>query len=217
MTVLTLLSSKAPAEFLRLRCAALATQGLVIHPSSAGGVVVEDRVRSGDACDIVVLASAAIERLARQGYVDAAPRAPIFTSRTVAAVANDTPTRQLESVDSLRELTHGMRVGVSTGPSGAAVRAALAEINVNASFIEAPPGVPVAQLLADDACDVGFQQESEFAGHHNIQIIGPLPEPYSVTTCFDGAVVSASANKSAAAAALPKLQQALRTEEVFHG
>ena len=39
----------------------------------------------------------------------------------------------------------------------------------------APPGVPVAALVAKGEADLGFQQLSELIGQPGIEVVGPLP------------------------------------------
>ena len=71
------------------------------------------------------------------------------------------------------------RICYSTGPSGDHLKA-LCETwglanSVLARALVAPPGVPVATLVANGDADLGFQQLSELIGQPGIEIAGPLP------------------------------------------
>ena len=51
-------------------------------------------------------------------------------------------------------------------------------------IVQAPTGVPVAQLLASGAADIGFQQMSELLGQPGIDIVGTVPSSILAMTVF---------------------------------
>ena len=64
----------------------------------------------------------------------------------------------------------------------------------------APPGVPVAALVANGEADLGFQQLSELIGQPGIEIVGPLPPQIQAVTVFSAGVASKSSDPEAARA-----------------
>jgi molybdate transport system substrate-binding protein len=69
-----------------------------------------------------------------------------------------------------------------------------------ARALVAPPGVPVAELVAKGEADLGFQQLSELIGQPGVAIIGPLPPEIQAVTVFSAGVSSKSADPGAARA-----------------
>jgi molybdate transport system substrate-binding protein len=68
--------------------------------------------------------------------------------------------------------------------------------------VVAPPGVPVASLVAKGECALGFQQLSEMRNVPGIDVVGPLPPAIQLDTIFAGAVSVHSRHASAARAVL---------------
>jgi molybdate transport system substrate-binding protein len=62
----------------------------------------------------------------------------------------------------------------------------------------APPGVPVATLLASHDADLGFQQLSELIDALGIDIVGPLAPEIQAVTVFSAGICSASTKPDAA-------------------
>jgi molybdate transport system substrate-binding protein len=97
-------------------------------------------------------------------------------------------------------------LGYSTGPSGVALAAlferwGIAE-TLRARIVQAPPGVPVASLVAQGQVALGFQQLSELLGADGIDIVGPLPPAIQIVTTFSAGIGAASAQAETVRAAL---------------
>ena len=108
------------------------------------------------------------------------------------------------------------RIGYSTGPSGTALlqlfaRWGIAE-KVQARLVQAPPGKPVAALLAAGEADIGFQQQSELQGEAGVVVLGPMPPGVEIVTTFVGAVGARSARIDAARAVLEFLRSPANDE-----
>jgi molybdate transport system substrate-binding protein len=165
------------------------------------GVEAVRRIETGEELDVVVLASGAIDHLVEEGYLVASSRRALADSLMAVAVPSGTPHPSMDTEEELREVLIGARaIGYSTGPSGDALLALLRRWAVLGQvadrLVQAPPGMPVARLIAEGQADVGFQQLSELSGVDGVDVIGPMPPGCEVVTTFVGAA-------TASAAALP--------------
>ncbi len=202
----TLISSMATRQILGELVTTDGTGGCVAQLQSAGGVEAARRVRAGERFDIVVLAADALEALCDEGYVIRDTVRVFAQSPTAAAVPAGAqhPARCDEAA--LRTLVSGgKRIALSTGPSGKSMMYLLQTWGVvgpgKGRIVQAPPGVPVARLLASGEADVGFQQLSELLGEPGIAILGALPPDLQPMTIFSCGI-SRTAGDMAAAVAL---------------
>jgi len=163
---------------------------------SVGGVEAARRIDDGESFDFVVLAADAIERLASGCRVEPSSRTDLARSGMAIAVPAGAPRPDLDSEAAIREaLLRARGIGYSTGPSGAHLlrlleRWGIAD-TVAQRLVQAPPGIPVATLVANGAVDLGFQQLSELMHAPGIDVIG-IPAEIQVTTVFSGAVCATS-------------------------
>jgi molybdate transport system substrate-binding protein len=171
---------------------------------SVGGVTALARVRDGEPFDVVVLADDAIETLAAADRVVADSRVALVRSDVVVAVRQGERRAEIESENALREtLRCAATIGVSTGPSGVALRRLFARCGVDCErLVEAPPGVPVATLLARGEVDIGFQRRSELIHAVGVDVVGAMPPGLEIATTFSGALCTRSTRPDPARAPL---------------
>lgn len=188
-----------------------AATGIEVAIESVGGVDAAKRVAAGEAFDVVILAADAIDKLIAGGSVLAASRADLVHSPVAIAVREGAPAPDVSSEAALRAAVLGARtVGHSTGPSGTALlklfeRWGIAE-TMRPRVVQAPAGVPVAQLVADGRVELGFQQLSEMLGAPGIRVIGGMPPGTEIVTTFSGGICAASAQADAVRALLAWMQ-----------
>jgi molybdate transport system substrate-binding protein len=190
---------------------------------SVGGVAAVRRVEDGESFDIVVLASDAIDRLARSGRVDPGSRVDLARSGVAMAVQTGAARPDIGTKAAVREaILNAGAIGYSTGPSGAHLmrlfeRWGIAEA-IASRIVQAPPGVPVGTLVARGEVELGFQQFSELIHLPGIDVIGSLPLDIQVMTVFSAGVCTASGRREAAQALLSFLaSRAADAAKLKHG
>jgi molybdate transport system substrate-binding protein len=180
-----------------------AKSGADVAIESVGGVDAARRVQAGEAFDVVILASDAVDKLVAAGRVVADSKQDLVRSGVAVAVRAGAPRPDIGSEGALRDAVRAARtLGYSTGPSGVEL-AKLFERwgiagEIESRIVTAPPGVPVGSLVAKGEVELGFQQLSELMHLKGIDVIGPLPREVQIVTTFSGGVCAASAHAQAA-------------------
>lgn len=171
--------------------------GQPVAIESVGGVDAARRVLAGEAFDLVVLASDAIDKLIVAGRVVAGSKVDLVHSGVAVAVPAGEPRPDITSEEAVRRaVLAAPSIGYSTGPSGVALvklfeRWGIAEL-IRPRTVQAPPGVPVGSLVARGEVALGFQQLSELTGLPGITLLGPLPQEIQITTTFSAGLCASS-------------------------
>lgn len=181
--------------------------GVEVALTSVGGVDAAKRVQAGEPFDLVVLADDALAKLAAAGLVRPDSVRALVHSPVAVAVPAGRPTPDISTEAALRRaVAQAARIGYSTGPSGTALLKLLEGWGLLAllkdHLIQAPPGVPVGQMLATGQVDLGFQQLSELLPVQGITRLGLMPEGAHIISTFSGAVASSSTQPEQAQALL---------------
>lgn len=169
---------------------------------SVGGVDAAKRVTSGEPFDLVVLASDAIDKLVAAGHVVADSRTDLVRSTVAVAVRRGDLRPDIGSEDALRAAVLSARnIGYSTGPSGTELLKLFERWGISDSVknrvVQAPPGVPVAQLIAEGKVALGFQQLSEMMNAPGVDILGGMPNGCAITSIFTAGLCQTSRHAAA--------------------
>jgi molybdate transport system substrate-binding protein len=206
--VLKGLSSMATRQLLVELLALYAAQGgCALQLESVGGVDAAKRVLAGEAFDVLILASDAIDKLVAAGQLDATSKVNLADSGVALAVRAGASKPDIGSEQAVRAAVLAARsIGYSTGPSGVALARLFEQWGLGEQLagrvVQAPPGVPVGSLVASGEVELGFQQLSELIHQEGIALLGSLPEAIQITTTFSAAIARASAHQPAAQALL---------------
>lgn len=199
-----------------------AERGDAVELLSLGGVEAARRVAAGEAFDVVVLAADALAALAGAGHLQPGSLRAVAVSDVVAAVPAGTPAppfaTQAQCIDALRAAA---AIGYSTGPSGTALLALWQRAGVlealRPRLVQAPPGVPVGELLVQGRVAIGFQQRSELVHHDGVQRL-EMPPGHEIVTVFSAGVAARSPFPARAAAFVTFLQSPAAAQALLtHG
>jgi molybdate transport system substrate-binding protein len=204
-----------------------AQSGLKVAIESVGGVDAAKRVAVGEAFDLVLLASDALDKLIAAGhvlpgrvdYVHSPVAIAVRAVATTASTGDTAPTagaglqQPLPDVGSEAALRAAVQaaatIGYSTGPSGQHLMRLFARWDLADELasrtVQAKPGVPVGKQVASGEVALGFQQLSELQGLPGITIVGLLPDDCAFITTFSGGVAASSTQPDAARAFLAHL------------
>ena len=195
-----------------LNAAFAGASGCGVTLVAAGGVDVARRLHEGEGFDFAVLAADALEALVAAGRVVAASRTDIARSGMGVAVAAGSPMRRFETeADTRGAVLQAQSIGYSTGPSGAHLLSLLERWgiarDVSARLRQAPPGIPVATMVAGGEAEIGFQQVSELIDVPAIDVFA-LPAAIQKVTVFAGAICTSSTRREDTARLLAFLASA---------
>ena len=184
---------------------------------SVGGVDAAKRVQAGEAFDLVVLAADAIDKLIATGRVIADSRTDLVRSVVAVAVRSGAPRPDIGSEEALRRAVLAARtLGYSTGPSGVELLKLFARWGiadaVRDRVVQAPPGVPVGQLVANGEVELGFQQFSEMASQPGIAVLGIMPPGCEIVSTFSAGLCAASSQPEAVRALLAFMRSPAATD-----
>jgi molybdate transport system substrate-binding protein len=184
--------------------------GVRVEIRSMGGVEAAKSVRAGEATDIVVLASKVMASLETEGYLVEGGTRDLARSEIGVAVRAGSPLPSLVDEQAVKQaMLDAQKICYSTGPSGDHLKALCERWAVpRGRVLIAPPGVPVATLVANGEADLGFQQLSELIGQPGIEVVGPLPLEIQAVTVFSAGIAINSRDPAGARAFVAYLASA---------
>jgi len=192
------ISSMATRQLLaELGAAYTQRSGQALAIEAVGGVLAAQRVQAGEQFDVVVLASDAIARLVAAGHLVAASVVDLVRSPVALAVRAGAACPDVSTEEAVRQALLAARsVGYSTGPSGAHLAQLIARWGLGNALagrtVQAPPGVPVGELVARGEVEIGWQQLSELMHLPGITVLGTLPPAIEFITTFSAGVCASA-------------------------
>jgi molybdate transport system substrate-binding protein len=186
------------------------TADIVFEPMGA----LQARLAAGEAADVLILATPAIDALGAKGKIVAPSRAdvgraPIGVATRAGAAALDiaTPDAFAATLSAARAIAlSDPAVG---GSAGIYLRDLFAKLGlaetIAAKTASQTSGVAAAAAVARGEADLAMTFVPELLQAEGVRILGPLPPPYGHETAYTAAVASDSPRKDAAAAFIAAL------------
>jgi len=173
----------------------------IVSGGSVAGATdsIPDRLQRGERTDVLIMAAAGIDDLAKAGRAVAGSRVDLARSSIGIAVRAGTRKPDISSVDALkRALLNAASVAYSSSVSGVYVSTELFarlgiadQMRAKSRRVESEP---VAAVVARGEAEIGFQQISELRPAAGVEVVGPLPAEVQRVTVFSAAAATNSAN-----------------------
>lgn len=145
-----------------------------------------NRLKGGEAVDVVILSAASLDELMTAGIVS--ERFDLAKSGIGVAVKAGAPRPDVSSGEALkRAVLAAKSIVYSTGPSGIYLADLFRRMGIEEQLkpkVRQVQGEPAGAVVARGEAEVGFQQMSELLPVAGIDIIGPLPADVQRITVF---------------------------------
>jgi molybdate transport system substrate-binding protein len=189
------------------------TSGHTVATTWSGTTAIMQKMAGGnEQYDLVIISSAELEELIRQGKLVSGSRVDLAKSGIGIAVKAGARHPDVSTAEALKQaLLAAKTVGYTSGPSGVYIAALIERMGIGAQVKpkhrSVPSGGTVGTIVATGEAEIGFQQISELVHIPGIDTIGPLPAEVQCVTVFSSGVQAGAAAPDAAKA----LQQFLTT------
>jgi molybdate transport system substrate-binding protein len=198
MTVLRVLSTLAvKGAFAELAARFQAAGGVRIEADFAPTLALLDRLRRGEAADVVILTREGLSEMLGEHRVAAASYVDIAKSWVGIAVKAGRAHPDISTEAALRTaLVQARAVAYSRiGASGILFAELIARLGiahiVNAHAVVIPQGLTAERLVTDEA-DLAVQQISELKQVAGVEIVGPIPHEMQIPAVFSAGCMMAT-------------------------
>ena len=184
-----------------------------------GADSIPNRLKRGDAADVVIVNAQALDDLIKDGLVIANSRTDVARSRMGMAVRAGARKPDISSVDALkRALLEAKSVALSSSVSGDyftnELFPRLGIADQMAAKTRRSGNERVGALIARGDAEMGVQQMSELLPVKGIDVVGPLPPEVQRVTVFAAGVAASSTHPDTARAYIRFLTSAAASKAV---
>jgi molybdate transport system substrate-binding protein len=188
-----------------------------------------DKLRAGSPADVLILTTAVLDALAREGLVASGAATNVGLVETAVAMRASDPAVQIDSTDALRDALRGCDAffvpDTKASTAGQHIAKVLSLLGITEEMKprlrEFPNGATAMRHLAasDAARPIGCTQTTEILNTPGLTLVGPLPSGCELATMY-AATPTMKAENAAAAQVLVDLltapdQSALRQRAGF--
>jgi molybdate transport system substrate-binding protein len=184
------------------------SQVLRIVYGPSGGLV--RRFNGGDAADLIVVDSGALDELIKQGKV-LPGRTDVARTAIGIAVRKGAAKPDVSSADALRRALLAAKSIAHTAPAGGGITAAhvmkvfeklgiAAEVTPKVKLAAGGPNGRVSVLVSSGEAEIGLQQVSELMSNPDVEVIGMLPAELQQITTYSAGITAGTKQGEAAKA-----------------
>lgn len=158
---------------------------------------IKKRLVAGEVFDLVVVGSPVIDENIKEGRMVTGSRVDLVNTGVGMAVKAGAPKPDISSSQAVKTaLLNAKMVAYSTGPSGVYVQRLFDKLGVADQMKDKSKRTVsprrVADYLAKDEADLGFQQVSELVHEAGIDFLGSLPADIQNITVFSSGIPTGS-------------------------
>ena len=168
------------------------------------------RLNAGEAADLVVVDSEALDELIKQGKV-AGGRTDVARTGIGIAVRKGAPKPDVSSPEALKRALLAAKSIAHTAPAGGGVTAAhvvgvfeklgiAAEVTPKVKLAAGGPNGRVSVLVSSGEAEIGLQQVSELMSNPQVEVIGMLPAQLQQVTTYSAGTTTTARQMEAAQA-----------------
>jgi molybdate transport system substrate-binding protein len=174
--------------------------------------VMMERIKAGETGDVVILGTAAVDELAKAGWVDPKSRRPFARCRVGVAVLNGAPKPDIGTVEAFKRALLAAKSICHTehGASGMYVPVLLERLGILDQMkpkIVTRPGGYIARVVVEGKAELAIQQIVELLAVPGVDLVGPIPDEVQKTFETAAGIFAASKVATAAEALLQSLLQ----------
>ena len=173
------------------------------------------RLNAGEAADLVVVDSKALDELIKQGKV-APDRSDVARTGIGIAVRKGAPKPDVSSADALRRTLLAAKSIGHTAPAGGGVTAAhimgvfeklgiAAEVAPKVKLAAGGPNGRVSVLVSNGEAEIGLQLVSELMSNPDVEVIGLLPPELQLISIVSAGITTAAQQPDPAKAFIRQL------------
>ena len=166
------------------------------------------RLNAGEAADLVVVDSKALDELIKQGKV-VAGRTDVARTGIGIAVRKGAPKPDVSSPEALKRALLAAKSIAHTAPAGGGVTAAhvmgvfeklgiAAEVTPKVKLAAGGPNGRVSVLISSGEAEIGLQQVSELMSNPDVEVIGMLPPELQQVTTYSAGIATSAKEPDAA-------------------
>jgi molybdate transport system substrate-binding protein len=162
---------------------------------------IANRVRKGEAVDVLISSEAEINRLRKEGHLLDGSQTIVAKTGIGIFVRKGDPKPDISTGDAfLRALLNAKVIAYADPKLGGSASIVVADIlrslDVTGSIGDrtrlVPPAKPLVDLVAGGGIDFGFQPTPQIFLDPRIEFVGPLPAPYQQYTNYLASLVATS-------------------------
>jgi molybdate transport system substrate-binding protein len=175
-----------------------------IEFGTAGAVA--NKVRNGEAAEVLISTAAQIQALQKDGKVVAGSNVGIVKVGVGVLVKKGAPKPDISTADKFKAAVLAAKAIAYTdpalgGPAGIYVAKLLDQLGVGAEMKSktklAGPGAAVSTVVVNGEADLGFIMVNEIVVDQRVELVGPLPAAIQDYTSFAAGVVAAGSQQEA--------------------